>query len=103
MTLPRVKAAFRALWEETSSKCSTVLVTFWSPDADAFALNVTLSQEKKNEYQVRMHKSFEATELVELSPEEVKQRLLRVLDSAKGLYQLCKPCTGEIYWEVACS
>jgi hypothetical protein len=94
-----VTAPFRTLWDEISSESSTVLVTFWSLNADPFPLNVTLSQEEKNEYQIRIHMSFEAAELTGLSPEDVKLRLQTVLDVAKGLYRLCKPCTGEMYWD----
>ncbi len=92
--------SFRTLWDEIYSETSEVLVVFWSSDNDPFNLDLTLSSDQEAHH-VRLTMYFAGADLTGLRPKQIQKRLSIILNCAKRLYETCKPCIGEMYWESA--
>jgi len=100
-----VTKPFRALWEEVYTGAGSVEVLFWYEGSDRFNMDVALSTGE--ELTLTLNLSVAGVELMEEAGEmehskaEVKKRLNILLSCSQSLYDLCQPCTGELYWEFA--
>ncbi len=86
---------FKALWDEIYLEIGSVIASFWFRD-DPFILEVLVSPSESQELVIGLN--LEGAELMSVSLEEARKRLLLMLDCAKTLYEICQPSTGEIYW-----
>ena len=95
-----VESSFREAWERMYEGTSEVLVSFWPPtdEEEPFSLAITLLEITPGQL-MRIHLSLEDAYLLDLPRVEVHHRLTLTLDCAKALYEACRPCTGELYWE----
>jgi hypothetical protein len=94
-----VEASFRAAWDRMYEGTSEVLVSFWPPsdEEEPFSLDLSLREITPGQL-MRVHLSLEDAYLPD-QPRVVHHRLTLMLDCAKALYEACRPCTGELYWE----
>ena len=94
-----VEASFRAAWERMYEGTSEVLVIFWlSTEEEPYSLDLSLREIIPGQL-MRVNLSLEDAYLLDRSRAIIQHRLTLTLDCAKALYEACRPCTGELYWE----
>jgi hypothetical protein len=92
--------SFKELWDEIyAERNDLVSVTFWSSTQDELVLTISITTPK--EHPLVPICLDAGAEPMGYPLHEAKARLNMVLDCAKTLYQTCRPCTGEFYWEHA--
>ncbi len=90
---------FKALWDEIYSEQEEgLMVWFWSESGEPAHLRVAITRPSDHNA-VYISVMADGVETIELSTEEMKKYLQVVLTCAHTLYELCKPCIGEIYWD----
>lgn len=92
-----VQASIRAVWEEIYSGTSDILLSLWFTGKESFPLDLSIKQ-SKDAQDVRILLALSDAYLLDLSSEEVKQRLHLMLNCSRSLYHVCSPCVGTMYW-----
>lgn len=95
-----VESSFRSAWDRMYEATSEVLVSFWPATDVEEQLSLAISLQEITPGQLMcIHLNLEDAYLLDLLHDEIYHRLTLTLDCAKALYEACRPCTGELYWE----
>jgi len=93
-----VTDTFRRTWNEIYAETSQMLIAFWYIRQEPFPFDVSIEQQE-NAQTVQILLTLSDAELIDLSFERVRHRFRLLLDCVKALYEVCKPCSGELFWE----
>lgn len=92
-----VKAAFRTAWDEIYSETSQTLLSFWYHSDNSFPLDISTEQKKEeNLFQIYLY--LNDAYLFDEALEVMRFRIRLAIECAKSIYEICKPCTGEMLW-----
>lgn len=92
-----VNASFRATWDEIYSETSQILLSFWFQNQESFPLDISVGQ-KKEEHLFQICLYLNDAYLIDEALEVIRLRIHLAIECAKSLYEICKPCTGEMLW-----
>ncbi len=92
-----VKATFRTAWDEIYSASSQILLSFWYHTGQSFPLDISVEQ-KEEEHLFQIFLYLNDAYLIDEALEVIRSRIRLIIECAKSVYEICKPCTGEMLW-----
>ena len=92
-----VKASFRTAWDEIYSETSQILLSFWHYVGQPFPLDISVEQ-KKEEHLFQIFLYLNDAYLFDEALEVMRFRIRLAIECAKSIYEICKPCMGEMLW-----
>jgi len=96
---PRILiGSYRSMWDEVFSEKSIVRINLWFTGENSFLIEASFNENKES-HVVQTILSMNDSMMIDFPLETVKQRFSTFLSCTISLYEICKPCTGEIIWQ----